>query len=657
MRPFKLVGFALLALSSSPLALHAQTTSVKPTQTQLQEVALTGQGGTAGTAPSTHLDADQIARTQAASLQDVLRDVPAVATSRRGNLLNNGVTMRGFGGDHHYPGDPATKIVVDGVGDTPGRHYQSATGSIADPALLASVDVTTGPLASLEFGSGITGGAISAKTINGGDLTEGRDGFRFRQLLGANSNGDGSVSSSTLAWQANERFDLLVNFTRRQQDVQQDGNGKDLALEGFNVPSLLLKARMRIDEANTLTFSHNRFESAERGVPYSSTIGLPALGLVNRDREGGVTSLTWNFAPKGSALWDLELKASRSDQDHNVTALSPGFASSAAGKFNIVTDRITLANTARFETAGIQHSLRAGLGWSSEKRKRLETRPASGTDRRLSLFAINTMDFGDDLRGTIGLRIEDQKLNGTTTALGPYSNLARTLGAGLEKGLGNGMTVFGSVTYTEALPSYDLLADGNGGKLQQSRNYELGLKYEGSDLFGAGDRLTGSITGYSNYVWNAVYAFNRNMDFKGIEVAADYRMASGTYMRGAVKLSDHQQITTAGVWDKYTYNTGNTMNVTVGHAFASGLDLSWTAQAQESLTIGSATHAGFAAHDLKASYTAQSGVLAGVTVDFGIENVFDKTYHHSITPLVAATGLPYVNEPGRNIRLSLSKTF
>lgn len=651
-----LVALALTTTSGVALA----QTALKPAKDEivLQTVTLEGASGTtAGTAPATHMDAEAIARTQATSLNDLLRGTPSVATSRRGNALNSGVTMRGFGGDHHYPGDPATKVVVDGVSDTPGRHYQQASGSVTDPALLRSVDVTAGPLASLEFGSGITGGAVSAKTIDGSDLTEGQDGFRFRQLLGASSNGDGSVSSSTLAWQANSRFDMLVNFTRRQQDIQQDGTGTDLVTRGFNLPSLLVKARLKLDEANTLSFSHNNFESAERNVPGSSTIGIPGLGMVDRDRKGTVNALSWNYKPAGNDLVDLELKVSRSDQVHDVRAISGGFAIANEGKYNIVTDRIALTNTAIFQTGGIAHSLRAGLSWSSEDRTRLGARPASGTDRRLAAFAINTMDFGQDFRGTLGLRLEDQKLNGTTTTQGPYDNLARTLGAGLEKGLGYGVTGFASVTYTEALPNYDLLASNYGGEKANSRNYEIGVKYAGNDVFGAGDQLTGSVSWYSNYVWDAIYQNKRDLDFSGVELSADYRMESGTYLRGALKLTDLQQKTAAGAWAIYEYNMGDSAQFTAGHRFANGLDLSWQVEAQKGINLKSGRHAGFGVHDLKASYTVTQGQLAGLTVDFGIENIFDRTYSHSVTPLNSTTGEPYVFEPGRNFRLNLSKTF
>lgn len=653
MRSPALFTLALLALSTSPLALSAQDVDLQPLS--LDAAAQ----GTAGTAPTVRLSADDIARSQGATLQDVLRGVPSVTATRRGDMLNSGVTIRGFGANYHYPDDPATKFVVDG--DTSGstRIYQNASGMISDPALLRQVDVSTGPLASLEYGSGITGGAVSAQTINGSDLTEGRNGFRFRQMLGAHSNGNGWVTSSTAAWQANERFDMLLNFTRRAQDTQEDGAGQDIPRPGFNLPSLLAKARFKIDETNTLTFSHNRFQTSERNVPWASATGLSNFGNVNREREGATTGLSWTHAPAGNDLIDAELRLSYTDQVQDIELVDPALfplVGDAEGRHNIETTRLSLKNTARFRTGDIGHTLRAGLEWTHEDRARDGAVIASGKDKRLAFFAIDRMDFGNELVATLGLRLENQKLTNSGVLAGAeQSRNARTLGLGLEKGLGHGFSVFGSVTYSEALPTFDVIGSA-GENVQQARTWEGGVKYFGSDLIGAGDQLTASATAYRNDVWNGIFGTGSNatLKMKGVELSADYRAAAGWYARGVANLSDHETLSGAE-WLRYGYTTGNTASLTLGQTFGNGVDLSWTVSGQEGITIGANDHKGFGVHDVKVSYTPKAGVLAGMTVDFGVENVFDKQYHHASTGM--SRGAAVTEEPGRNLRLTVSKTF
>ena len=670
---------SLFSAASLPLTLAAQETA--PT-VKLDEIVLkpatTADAATTGTAPITTVTADEIARSQAATLNDVLRDAPAVITTARGNALRALPNIRGFGGTPHMASDPSTQVAVDGVSTGGSRVYQNATDMLIDPALLKSVSVLTGPLASMEYGSGIAGGTVAMETVNGADLTGDQTGVRFRQLLGASSNGDGWLTSSTLAWQPSRSVDFLVNYTRRAQDEQKDGAGTTINSPGFNVPAYLLKARYRIDEANTLTFSVNRSSSAERDVPYGQATGAAVFGNVNRDRTGTVSAITWTHKPTGNDLVDVELKFSHSKQLIDITAVDPTnrFTAMFAGLFDLRTNRVTLKNTARFTTGAVDHQLRVGLDWSQQDKTVLKAAAAntapSGKYSRIGVFAIDTMDFGNDFTASAGLRIERQKIEGAnaTTAYGPFSTTARNGGIGLEKGLGRGFTAFGSAAYSEGFASLDVFhytSPTRGGAfygdtLQRNTNYEIGVKYAGSSVFAAGDRLSGSVTAYRTNVRNALFGpssggTSEYMGYKmrGVEVAGRYETASGLYAHGALTFADHkeQNYTAAAgaVWRDFLYNPGNQARLTVGKRWANGLDLSWSLHAAESVTIaaGSTTrHPGWGVNDLKISYTPQGGVLDGATIDLAVENIFDKTYK----PTMA-----YLNEPGRNVRLTISKTF
>lgn len=688
---------SLFSAASLPLMLAAQeaeTTKV----TKLDEVTLTGEGygTTTGTAPVSTVTAEDITRKQAATLNDALRNSPAVITAARGNILRSLPNIRGFGGTSHMANDPSAQVAVDGISTDGSRVYQNSSDMIVDPALMKRISVLTGPLASLEYGSGIAGGTVAMETINGADMTGDQPGLKFRQLLGANSNGDGWVTSSTLAWQPNAKADFLLNYTRRRLDQQKDGNGALINSPGFNVPSYLFKARYRINEANALVFSLNRSSSAERDVPYGQATGAAAFGNVNRDRKGTVASLAWTFHPAGSDLVDLELKVSRSDQIIDIlpvrnAAGAFGAGATFAGRYDMVTDRVTLKNTARFQTGSISHELRAGLDWSHLRRTAYgfdrvtgafnplpdTAYGPSGKYTRLGIFAIDNMDFGNDLRVSTGVRIERQKIEGrkfvgpALTTYGPMQTTARNLGLGLEKGLGGGFTAFGSAAYSEGLASLDVFhftSPTRGGisygeTLQQNRNYEIGVKYAGDSVIASGDRLTASASIYRTNVRNALFGpstggTSEYLGYKmqGVELAARYDMASGIYAQGVVTLADHKEqhytAATGAVWRDYLYNPGNQARLTLGKRWTNGLDVSWSLQAQEKVRIvsGATTtvHPGWGVNDLNISYTPQSGVLAGATIDFGIENIFDKAYKPTIA---------YLNEPGRNFKLTISKTF
>lgn len=686
---------SLFSAASLPLMLAAQEAPTAKV-VELDPVTLTGAGygTTTGTAPVSTVTAEEIARTQASSLNDALRNAPSVITAGRGNILRSLPNIRGFGGTAHMANDPSAQVAIDGISTDGSRVYQNASDMPVDPALMKRIAVLTGPLASLEYGSGIAGGTVAMDTINGADLTEDQPGVKFRQLLGANSNGDGWVTSSTLGWQPNRSVDFLLNYTRRSLDQQKDGSGALINSPGFNVPSYLFKARYRINDENTLTFSINRSASAERDVPYAQATGAGVFGNVNRDRVGTVAALAWTYRPTGSDLVDLELKVSRSDQLIEIlplTTATGGYGPGAtfAGRYDMVTDRVTLKNTARFQTGAIAHELRAGLDWSHLRRTAygfdrttggFSTVPdtaygPSGRYTRLGLFAIDTMDFGNDLRVSAGARIERQKIQGrrvmgVATDYGPFQTTARNIGLGLEKGLGRGFTAFGSAAYSEGLATLDVFhftSPTRGGAfygdtLQQNRNYEIGVKYAGESVFGAGDRLTGSVSLYRTSVRNALFGPSTGgtseylgYRMQGLELAARYDMANGIYAQGIVTLADHKEqhySAAAGtVWRDYLYNPGNQARLTLGKRWGNGLDIAWSLHATEKVRIDGTTptvHPGWGVNDLTVSYTPQTGVLAGATIDFGIENIFDKTYKPTIA---------YLNEPGRNVKLTISKTF
>ena len=184
---------ALLLCSLSVGALMPSTGITQTTEIELAPVTILAPGpeSPAGTAPATTITADEIARRQAGSLSDVLRGVAGVSTNHAGNMLATNPSLRGFGGGGHMASDPAVQMTLDGAATDGGRVYQNITSMLADPALMKSVSVLKGPLASLEYGSGVTGGTVAMETIDGADLTGDQPGFRFRQLLGANSNGSG----------------------------------------------------------------------------------------------------------------------------------------------------------------------------------------------------------------------------------------------------------------------------------------------------------------------------------------------------------------------------------------------------------------------------------------------------------------------------------
>lgn len=661
----------LLSTSACILGFGAPLGAQELPTVRLDPIHLTAEAEpTASPAPQAHVTAGEIARSQAASVAGALQDVPGVTSTNSGNLLTSAPAIRGFGAGKHMANDPNVVMALDGVSGDGGRVYQNASGMVTDPALLRSIDVFKGPLASLQYGSGIAGGVVSARTIDAADLTGGKTGLRFRQFLGANGNGDGWMTSSTLAWQPDEDIEFLANYSRSRLDEQTDGNGDPIALEGYNLPSYLLKARYSMGD-HRLSLSHARTSSAERDVPYGQMTGATAFGNVNRDRDGTITTLGWEWTPSDNPLLALELQYSRSRQETDITFL-PGsmFGPMFGGTYNLDTDRVTLKNTARFHTGAVSHVLVAGLDLSRQSRDNVTMLNPAGKIRRAGFFVIDDMDFGNGLALTSGLRVERQKIEGQIYAgpmgaadAGPYTTTARSGGLGVSQTLGAGFTAFGSFAYGEGLATLDVLgtraiATGTpyADRTEKSRNWEAGLKWSNAGP-GNGTAAAFQITAYQTELWDVNTGVSRSgeisrLKMRGIEAAGSLRLASGLYGKAGFSITDNREadvsMTGAESWQDYSYAPADNGYLTVGQVWQNGLDVSWTLRGAKAISINGTDHAGYGVHDLKVSYAPDMPILAGATVDFGIENVFDKAYRQNQS---------YFNEPGRNVKLTLAKTF
>lgn len=673
-----LLCFTLLSTTCLPMMALAQEAASRTDPVALGTIQITAAGtqedDTAGTSPSATVTAAEIEKKQAPTIAKAISQVPGVSVARADDLLSSNISIRNFGGNSALTTDPRVKFTLDGVDTSGGSFYRNSSGQIVDPALLKSISVFKGPLASLEYGSGLVGGTVAAETINASDLTGDQPGVKVRQLLGASSNGDGWTTSTTLAWQPNDSFDLLANYSRSSRDKQKDGNGDEIDLGGYNVPSYLLKARYRFGAARdqSLTFSYSQSESAQRNVPFGQSSIISALGNINRDRKGHVVSLTYAYAPENNPWVDFSVQYSQSRQQFDVESVS-GFSGSFAGEYKVDTDTLTAKNTATFVTGTVSHTLTAGAEISRQHHDGVMT-GVSGDGKyvRQGIFAIDQMDFGNDLTVSAGARIERQKLSdlrsNTSVSLDDLSATARSAGLGVEQGLGYGLTGYGSFAYGEGLSPIDFASSRPnvdpvyfGDKVFKSRTWETGVKYQGDGVFTGGDSLTGSIGLFRTNIWNdntqavsATAAYYGQMKTSGLEAQATYRLDNGVYTRvGLTKtFSDKKRAPTTD-WVFYEYALMDQGYVSLGREW-NGLDLSWTLRGGAGQDLGVVHQPGFGVSDLAVSYTVQDGALAGATINFGVDNVFDKQYQLQYTTTATSVTFP---EAGRNFKLTLAKTF
>ncbi len=605
---------------------------------------------------------DEINDRQAGTIAELVDSVPGVTIVNGASPQGSGINIRGFGANGTYGSDQKVLIQVDGASVGSEELYRISTQLFTDPALYKEVSVLRGLGGSFEYGSGAIGGVVLLETKDASDFTGGEVGFRFRQTLQGSTNGNGFASSSILAWQPTENFEVLGNFTYNKQSEQKDGDGNVIGNSAFELPSWAIKARGYFgqDREHSVTLSHTDSQVQDRDVPYDSFgTTSDSFGNVDRDIDNSATVLTYNYDSLSSDLINLDVQYSYADQQIDQTYVSgsspleftpswPFLEPLVNSNHRYETSKFLVKNQMNFLTGGVSHDMRVGVEVS--RRERLDAASApGGTDDRFAVFVVDDIDFGNGLTITPGVRFEDQNIKGNGTYAGDYDNSAWMGGLSARYAFGSGFAVFGSAGYTESMPIIDDL----GTPLfmtqsEKARNYELGFSFSNANVFSDADALQLKATAYKTDIWDITsYSNADTVETKGLELEARYVHSTGFYTDMNANISRGEEFN-AGVATDWRNSPADSLRLTLGKRFGETLDMSWEVVANAKMDRSATPSPSFTAHNLRATYNPQDGAFKDTEFRFGIENLFDQTFtpHLSTRPA-----------PGRTLKVTLAKTF
>lgn len=353
----------------------------------------------------------------------------------------------------------------------------------------------------------------------------------------------------------------------------------------------------------------------------------------------------------------MDFNLSRAEQNIDQTCLPEtapfGCFPVVDADHNYVTTKLTAKNTSFFQTGLAFHELRTGIELSQRDRLDADAAPG-GSDKRFALFAVDNIEFGDNLTLTPALRYETQNIKGNTAPNdGKYNNDAIMGGLSARYEFNSGFAIFGSAAYTEMMPIIDDLSTPLYlTQPEKSRTYEAGISYSNNEVFSSGDVLQLKANFYNTHVWDVTsYTGVSAIDVKGVEIEASYSHASGLYADfnatsadGSKYASNSQLI---GPWEYAPETAGR---LTLGKHIGEELDVSWeliVAKSAISPTSGEKL-GGYGVNNLRVTYRPQDGVFEGTEIRVGIENILNKSYQTQLSTRVA---------PGRNFKLTLSKSF
>jgi hemoglobin/transferrin/lactoferrin receptor protein len=630
----------------------------------------------------------QIESLNPSSPSDVLRFVPGVAFEGGPRRTGEVPSIRGFNG-------PDVTVLFDGTR----QNFNSGHDGrfFIEPDLLQRVEVVRGPTSAL-YGSGGLGGTIEFRTVDAADFLrpDQTAGMRFRTGY-ATADSENQYQATGFAQAGGAG--LVGSLSYRDSASIELGDGTTLHDAGQEIGAGLLKGSYEglADHRFELSYLGFRGEAEEPNNPQ----GLGSGGITDKDLRNDTLRAGWRWSSPDRPWLDLNLVTYYARNEVEERPVDDEGASPAGSTL-----------TRKLDTVGVRADNRTrldhGQGTSSLLTYGVEAY-GDAQDGRSSVTADNEREGvpdADALTSALFLQNElvlDQPLGSPGTWLvipglryDHFSN-SSPIGDDTDDGklspkLGatwlpvEWLSFFGSYAQAFRAPTFDeLYANGlhfsiprfgdnffvanTDLKPQETTNYELGAGLQFDDVALEGDalRVKGS------YFWidgkdfidlevdqptppscfppncdgttRAVNVADAELD--GAEIEASYENRRVLAILGYSQLDGEDEDTgrPLGVLQPNQLTAQlavklHEIDVVTGWRgiFAGRLDRAEPGEERDAYQV----------HDLFATWEPTAGLLEGVRLDLGVENLFDKTYAQVFSDAV---------EEGRSFKAAISYTL
>lgn len=599
------------------------------------------------------IDADAIEGRQAGSLDDLLQDLPGVATAGGPRGLGETPVIRGLD-------DSRILITLDGVR----QNFRSGHKGVffIDPELLKTVEVYRGPNSAL-YGSGALAGQIALTTRDAADLLAPGQAAGGRLKAGWESAAAGwSVGAAAYGRPAAD-LDLLAWHSRRDGDDLRLGGGETLARSAERSANTLVKLAWA-PAGQRLDFTVLDFRQAAR-VP--SNPAADSAIIVDRDTDQRSYRLGYRLSAPQQPWLDLSVLAYRNELDIAEDRL----------------DRPRL-DALRFETTGFDIHNHSALGPAQVLSYGLEAyRDRQRGRRNGSVFP----EFPDAEAGLLGVYLQDQIQLGDWSLvpglrydryrLEAERDAAANRESRLTPRLGvtwrarDGLSFYGAYAQGFRAPALsELFVSGShfpGNsfvpnpdlKPERADNAELGVRWRGDNLLREGDSLRAELAVFSMEVEDFI---EQQVDFRagtttvfnvadaelwGLEAELGYR---GPHLELGLGLTRVRGEDSADGRPLASLNP-DSLVLRAGYRLpGTGLRLGWRGRfvrAMERVPEGMPATPGYGVNDLLLGWQPGAG-LEGLRLELAVYNLADKRYRHHLSA---------IPETGRDVRLSLSYEF
>ncbi len=641
----------------------------------------------------TALEQADLDRAQADNIGDVLRNVPgAQATGASTRPLGQAFNIRGIGNAEQTASESRIAVTVDGA---PKFFESYRMGSFfGDVDLYKRVEVLRGAASSTLYGAGAIGGAVAFTTKDPADfLPEDGDGSALKFGLGYASNGN--TRKGSLIWasrRGNAEFLAALNGSDGGDGV--DGSGVIIPGTAHTSWSGLLKGIWHLDGDQSLTFAASRTDTDLDDSSVAMTGDLAYFGPAPGSASSifgtndvhaidDTLSLTWKKGGVSAQLSHTETSADKSDFSMAAGCRAGDSQVLCDSNLSYATTALKVEHKSDLSLGAWAGNVVVGAQLSSQDRNAISSLGAmpfhpEGTDKKLGLYAQGEFTLNDRFTVIPGLRIDFGDFAPSAAAAangGTDANRTATSPklAAMYK-LTDSLSVFGSLAHTERMPSLDELYQYNptassrararttsmGLQTEKADTVELGLAFKRDGLLAADDSLQLKLTAFHNDLTDKIVvrpfsdsapgqSYYQNLaaaELWGVELEAGYDAEYWFGQLGYSSVKSKDKATGLTLADTPAENVSLTLGAKLPNQ---DLVIGWRGQWHDDITTSAAvtSAAAYDTHDVFATWSPDNGALAGLEVNFTVENLFDTTYRNNLT---------LDNGAGRNAKISIGKS-
>jgi len=640
----------------------------------------------------TTIDLEEIERSGASTLDDLVRHVPNVEFQGGPRVSGEQINIRGLADDR-------VVIRMDGARNNFNAGHRGRT--FIDPQLVKQIDIVRGP--TTIYGSGAIGGVLGITTRDAYDFLGPDDDVGFRTSVGYRSGNDEFMKSGSVFGAYEDTASALFHVTSRIAGDVETGNPapndgdqrSEVPFSKHDITDGLAHLTFQPFENHRFGFVAEVFNN-DQFIPTAADQDTTAI-VADRNTRDQRFVLNYDFRSDRTSWVDLHANIYKNSTEITEEVVTPGANFARLDETSLDTYGLDVFNTARFGLSDwSHHTLTFGVEAYTDR----QTGTRNGTARGqfpnadadvVGLYVQDEITLFEDFTVMPGVRWDRVELDPSGTGLQDRTEqeVSKSVRVGYRPV--QGLQLYG--VYAEAFRApnlTELFATGThftipgvGNNVfitnpdlqaEDATTLEAGFSVSYDDVLVGGDALRGKAAFFETDVTNFIdLQVINNITFIppfGPTVcdpctSQSINVRDATLRGGEAELTYDAGWAFAGLGYSQVRGMDNTEGDSLGSIpqdkFVLGLGGRWqpwdlsfgyrltVLEDQERVPADGSRDltSGTELHDIWVSWAPSDGPLEGLRVDAGIDNLSDANYRRHLS---------FLPEEGRNVRVAVSYT-